>query len=245
MTARQRRCRGQAAQETGAGQQLLQVMVGREIVRLDLRRLPGIGRFDPDLAPARRTAGRRAEGEARKGIGLQQGPRAGRDLLIGQRAEIELHIGAGEIRAGAEEAAALIDAEGKGPAPRQHIAQPCPQPARPVVELVVQARHPAAIDIVVTEVVLEILPDCLALMPHLDAAGFQQRGGTDTGELQQLRGIDRAAAEDDLRPGAGLAALARAAHRRRRRRACPRTGFGSPARRSRSADWAGSRAGQR
>jgi hypothetical protein len=29
-----------------------------------------------------------------------------------------------------------------------------------------------------------------------------------TGELQQLRGIDRAAAEDHLRPGAGLAALA-------------------------------------
>ena len=62
--ARQRRRLGHAAQRLDAGEQRVAVLLGGEIVRMDRRRLPRIGRLDADVAAALRPQQRRGDGEA-------------------------------------------------------------------------------------------------------------------------------------------------------------------------------------
>ena len=65
MTLGERRRRREPAQEAHAVEHLLHVLVGREVVRMDLRRRERVGRADLDRAAAGRPAGREAEQEGR------------------------------------------------------------------------------------------------------------------------------------------------------------------------------------
>ncbi len=140
------------------------------------------------------------------GIGIGPGhlAHAGLGLLVGERREIELDVGALRLRPRAEEAAALVDAERQRPFARQHVLHAGQQLAPPRMERVVERRHLGAIDVVEAEMVLQVSPDRRTVMHHLDAAGAQHVGGPDARQLQQLRRIDRAAGEDDFAARARL-----------------------------------------
>ena len=101
--------------------------------------------------------------------------------FFSQRAEIERILA--RIRAGAEEAAALIDAEGKR-SPRGRIAQPRPQPLRPVVELVVRPargsdRHSR--DRGGPEISPDRLVSCSPLIPQDSEGGVDRRAAAAAG----------------------------------------------------------------
>jgi hypothetical protein len=72
------------------------------------------------------------------------------------------------------------------------------------------------------QVVLHVLADAREVVDDVDAEGAQFLGIADAGELEQLRGVDGAAAEDDL-PGTDLLERAVGVEYRR---ACPRRGRG-------------------
>ena len=68
---------------------------------------------------------------------------------------------------------------------------------------------------------------------------LQQRARSDAGQLQQLRRVDRAAAQQHLAPAPAPGAARRSGGIRRRPRACPPAARGGSARASRRAGWAG------
>ena len=76
-----------------------------------------VGRTDLDVAAACRPAGRDADVEAGERVGAHQRTLCPAGPLIGDRREIKLDVRPGELRPAAEEAAALVDAERKRPAP--------------------------------------------------------------------------------------------------------------------------------
>ena len=132
---------------------------------------------------------------------------------------MEHQVGVGHVVVGAREPAALEVVGGAVAAARE---QPLQEHLRPVaVQQRRRHRHGllAAVLHVHLEVVLQVLADARQVVDDVDAERLQLGGVADAGQLQQLRRVDRAAADDDLvgvrPPGRPAAEVERDARRPR------------------------------
>ncbi len=122
-----------------------------------------------------------------------------------QRREMELHVGPRRVGHGAREEAALVDADGHRPAPSQHEIEADAKLAPRRRERVVgRDRARAAEDHPRLQMILQIFADAGQRVDDADAEALQQRGRPDPRQLQQLRRLERAGAQDHFAPRGGL-----------------------------------------
>ena len=185
---------------------LAPVGVGGQVVEPQ-RRVDGrVGRDDPDRAA---------------GVGVHRADvhlvavTAGRRRAVvpdRDRQEVEHQVRVRHVVVGPGEAAALEMVRRAGAGPPE---QPLGADHRPVAPLQ-RGRHRdrllAGVLDVDLEVILQVLADARQVGDHVDAVLAQQAGRADAGELEQLRRVDRPAAQDDL-AGADLLRLTAAARR--------------------------------
>ncbi|CUI27591.1 Uncharacterised protein [Achromobacter xylosoxidans] len=126
-----------------------------------------------------------------------------------QRGEMELGVGRGAGRIDAAEQAALVDAHRQGPAAEQQPLQPHRGAAVQRAQLVVGGDGAARlVDEADLQVVLQVLAHAGQVAHHADAEAPQQRGRAHARQLQQLRRLQRAGAQDHLAAGPQRAHLA-------------------------------------
>ncbi len=138
------------------------------------------------------------------------------------RQEVEHQVGVVDVLVAAREPAAL---EVVGGTEATAVEQPLvgdPGPFAPLETGRDRDRLLRGVLDIDLEVVLQVLPHPGRVVDHVDAESTEQRLVADTGQLEQLRGVDRAAAQDHRRrrPPCGGG---RPCDSRRRPRACPRT----------------------
>src|SRR5581483_9725217 len=101
-------------------------------------------------------AGLRAEQEPGKAVGSHQRALARGGARVAQRREIELDVRTRELRLGAHEAAALVDADRERPAPLRQIAKADAQASAPGPELLVQRCAARTIEMIDAEMILQV-----------------------------------------------------------------------------------------
>ena len=164
----------------------------------------GIGRRD-----LHRAAGVRVH---RPDVHLVAVPTRGRGAVVADRnrKEVEHQVRVGDLVVRADEAAAL-EVVRRARAAAEEPLQPDPR-ALPLLQRRLHGdRLLAAVLDVDLEVVLEVLADAGEVVHHVHAERLELARVADPRELEELRGVDRAAAEDHLAPAdlAQLAALER------------------------------------
>ncbi len=188
-----------------AGHHGLHVGLLAEEIRIDQRRVHRIRTPELDAAAAFRAQQADMAGEAGAPSRLAA-------MIVDHRhAEMQLDIRHIEIGPGFEEAAAFGDV-------RRHRAPPLPAVLADPLEDAPDAaeRQPGEVRIVgrVAEhevrMILQIPADARQVMAHGNAVPRQRRAVADPRQHQQLRGLERAEAEDHLAPGTHLADLASA-----------------------------------
>src|SRR6185437_6377158 len=120
--------------------------------------------------------------------------------------ELILYVRTFQLRPGLHEQADRAGTGHQRALARQNPLGPGIQPAQPVVVDLVH-RHgaiDAAIDDAPADMVLQILANPRQVVLHLDPQRLQQRTGADSRQLQNLRGVDGAAAEQHLPPRRGF-----------------------------------------
>ena len=115
MKRRQRRLRHDAAGQADRLRGDAAVLIGRQIIRLDRRRVGRIARAQPHMAAAGRPQIGDAGGEGGKGVQRLAEP------VERQRLDVKLQIGAFLVGVGAGEQAELRRRHGQRPAPEQRI----------------------------------------------------------------------------------------------------------------------------
>ena len=150
---------------------------------------------------AGRLARRETQPEGREGIRLHQLALPGRGAPIGQRREVELQIGRTVIIPQPGEAAALVEAHRQGPPPGQGIFQRRAHLAMKRAQHLVQAGLARREHEVHTQMIAKVAAHLGCVPHHADFHFLQQRTGADARQLQQLRRVDRPAAEDHFRAG--------------------------------------------
>ena len=193
-----------------------------------------IGAAERNAAAALRPQQADVAGEAGAAVALAA-------VIVGHRhAEMQLDVGDVEIRPRLQEAAAFGEIRGHRPAAFAPVLADRPQQPRDAAERdaveVRIVRHVAEHEI---RMVLQVLPDAGQMMHAGDAVLAEGCAVADAGQHQQLRGLERAGGDDHLAPRADLFQSPCPGGIRRRPRACPRTGCGWRAPRSRRADWRG------
>ena len=189
----------QPAGELHAGQQDAAVAFGGEVVRLDGRRLERIGRAGAHVADAvgpllprgDRHAGEVVEGRLHA-------------FLVAGRGEGELQVVVVDPLVGFPEHVDQRRVEGEDALARggifQHLAHQ-PQPVRLFIDA---GRVLHAGDEARRIVVAQVLADARQGVLHRDAQRLQQRRRPDAGDLQELRAVHGAAAQDHFLVGAHL-----------------------------------------
>ncbi len=127
------------------------------------------------------------------------------------RQEMELDVGPGELRAGADEAASLELVAGTDTLAGE---QPLRTDRRLVVQLqrrVQRYRLGAGVLQVHLQMVLQVLPDTRQIVDQGDVQFAEQRRGADAGALQDLRRGDGASAQQHLAAGVGGVGVVRVA----------------------------------
>ncbi len=175
------------------------VVLGGQVVEQERgrgRRVPGL---DPDRAPARRAQRIEVQGEAGEAVRLRAA------LLRADGAEEELDVGRFRVGEGARDHPADHHADRERAGAKEQPLEPDPRLAPEVAQVVVRRdRLRALVDEPQQQVVLEVLADARQVGDHRDAVLAQERGGPEAGQLQELRRLDRARAQQHL---------ARCAHR--------------------------------
>jgi hypothetical protein len=164
-----------------------------QVTGIDGRPVPGIGAAQPDPAPA----GHVDEADKHRHRALRG---IGQALVLELGGQyVQLQVRGGQPGFGVGEAAGLRHvarhraAVRQLPAQRVRVAALLPQAAEP-------GRGP---DDGQHRMVAEVAADPRAVGPHVDAHLDQVVGRADAGQHQQLRAVDGAAGQDDLRVGLG------------------------------------------
>ena len=131
------RRRGKLTEEARRFKHLLPVMFGGERFRNDRGMLRRIARADPKITPAGRAARLGAKEKACERVWAHQRAATGWRAGVANWREVELDVGPIELRTGAYEPAALIDAERQWSASTEEISECGPNPAPPRSELLV------------------------------------------------------------------------------------------------------------
>ena len=156
-----------------------QCRLGLRVGRRDLHRAAGVGVHRPDVHLVA-VAGRRGAAVVAHGDGQEVEHQVGVALVVVAAREAAALEVVGRARAAAQEQPLRAD--------RQHVAL--------LDVLLHRHRLRAGVLDVDLEVVLQVLPDAGQVGADVDAEPAQLVGVADAGQLQQLRGVDGAAAED-------------------------------------------------
>src|SRR5580692_4713111 len=193
-----RRC-GEAAQDARAVEDVGDVGGGGERVRLDDGTELRVGAGDVYRAAARGAAGVEGHQEPGVGVRVQEAPaRADRGGAVACRVEVDVQVRALKSRTAAQKGTGLVDTHRERAAAGEGVAQSSAQLAVEGRELVVEGRHARAVEVGDPEVILQTLADGRGVGDDLDAEPTQPLRVADAGELQQLRGVDGASAQEYL-----------------------------------------------
>ena len=173
------------------------ILGGTEVVRRNGGRRAEIGAGDIDAATAGRARRLEAQQAPRKRIDVDTSARrvAG---PIGDRAEVQLLVRPRAAGPGADEAAELVDRQAERAAARGQVANPGQQLGPDGVQLVVQRRPGRLVVVADREMILQVGADRRVVEHDRDAEFAEQRRRPDSGQLQDLGRIHRAATQDDL-----------------------------------------------
>ncbi len=153
---------------------------------------PRIGRRDPH-----RTAG---VGVHRPDVDLVAAAALRPSAVVADRQwqEVEHQVRVGDVVVAPDEATGLEMIRRSGPAPEEQPLEADPRLAPVGERRLHRDRQLAPVLDVDLEMVLEVLADARQVVDDRHAERLEQRSRADTAQLEDLRGVDRAAGEDNL-----------------------------------------------
>ena len=127
-------------------------------------------------------------------------PAGGRRAVVADRdgQEVEHQVRVRDVVVAADEAARLEVVRRAGARAEEQPPEPDPGPVAPLHRRRHRDRLLRAVLDVDLEVILQVLADARQVVDDVDAERLELAGVADAGELEQLRRVDRAAAEDHL-----------------------------------------------
>src|SRR5262245_15705978 len=164
-----------------------------QIARLDRRRLSRIGRLDAHKPAALRPQLTDRCDEAGKRL------QVGTACVGAKYDEMYLHVGRRNQRTCAKEPAGIAGADGEQPLSEQSVTQPGAGSMPPAVDHVVHGDPlRAAVLHADLKVILQVGPDPRLVGDHVYAERPQERWRSKSGQLKELRRVERATGKDHL-----------------------------------------------